>query len=129
MPMRDWRRHAFHIGLKGRPIAVLKDAIQRPGQRANAIRSEKSDREAFVGGRMEQLLRRKQPRGETLGVVVTQECLQDIPIGSKPVGPEIIPHEFARGSQLLVDKGQRDLGSLKCPRAQQGTLPSTAQTP
>ena len=92
-------------------MAVLKDAIPTTwtGERTPST-PKKSDREAFVGGRMKQLLGRKQPRGETLGVVVTQECLQDIPIGSEPVGPKIIAHEFARGAQLLLDKGQRDLG-------------------
>ena len=59
---------------------------------------------------MKQLLGRKQARGETLGVVVTQECFQDIPIGSKPVRPEIIAHEFASSPQLLLDKRQRNLG-------------------
>jgi hypothetical protein len=41
--------------------------------------------------------------------VVTQECLEHLAIGGKPVGPEVLAHEFTRRAQLLLDERQRHL--------------------
>ncbi len=42
-------------------------------------------------------------------MVVTQEGLELLAVGREPVGPEVAPHELARGAQLLLDEGQRHL--------------------
>ena len=42
-------------------------------------------------------------------VVVPQEGLQHLAVVRQAVGPEIVPHEFARGAKLLVEERQRAL--------------------
>src|SRR5262245_63586307 len=38
-----------------------------------------------------------------------QEGLQNLAVGRKPIGPEVVAHELARGAQLLLDEGKRSL--------------------
>ena len=41
--------------------------------------------------------------------MVAQERLQHLAVGGKPIGPEVVAHELARGAQLLLDERQRHL--------------------
>src|SRR5499433_853473 len=41
--------------------------------------------------------------------MVTQEGVQHLAVGRKPVGPKVVAHELARGAQLILDEGQRHL--------------------
>jgi hypothetical protein len=59
---------------------------------------------------MEQLLGREQPRRQAFRVVAPQETFQHMAIGRQPIGPEIFPHQGARGAKLRFDERPRHLG-------------------
>src|SRR5690349_15168467 len=66
-----------------------------------------SNRKRLVRRGMKHLLRSHQPGRQSFGTVMPQERLQHLAIGCEAVGPEVVPHQLARGLELLVDEGQR----------------------
>jgi hypothetical protein len=68
-----------------------------------------SNRKRLVRRGMKHLLRRDQPGRHALRMMMPQERLQHLAIGCEAVGPEGVPHQLARGLELLVDEGQRAL--------------------
>src|SRR5690349_8167126 len=61
------------------------------------------DRERLVRRGMEHLIRCHQPLRQSLRMVMPQERLQHLAISVQTVGPEIVPHQFACGADLLVE--------------------------
>src|SRR5262249_35229274 len=92
---------------------AIRQSPQRPccgePRKSDALAAIALNRKAFVGRGMEQLFRRHQSRRKALRIVVTQEGLQHLAVGRKPIGPEVVAHELARGAQLVLDEGQRHL--------------------
>src|SRR3954464_145644 len=77
------------------------------GTTAEILTAHPSNRKRLMRRGMKHLLRRHQPGRQPLGMVMPQERLQHLAIGCKPVGPEVVPHQFTRSLELLVDEGQR----------------------
>src|SRR5512141_1135513 len=62
-----------------------------------------SDAVRLVGGRVEDLVDRHQPRRQPLPVVMAQEGLEGAPVRRDPVRPVVVAQRLARGLQLLLD--------------------------
>src|SRR5581483_979438 len=64
----------------------------------------------FEGRGMKHLLDANEPAGQSLCMMMPQECLDDMAVRADAIRPEVLAHQFARTLQLLLDEGQRDFG-------------------
>src|SRR5258707_5294992 len=80
--------------------------FMRPSS-AKMVAARMSDGKALVRRGMKHFFRRHQAWRQAFGMMVPQESLQHLAVGRKAVGPEVVPHQFARSLELFIDKRQR----------------------
>src|SRR5215471_7574953 len=91
-----------------RPRAWPLDCrLAKAGTTAERLTAHLSNRKRLMRGGMEHLLGRHQPWRQPLRMMMSQERLQYLAIGCEAVGPEVVPHQLARGLEQLVDERQR----------------------